>query len=815
MPPAANDILTDRGIRHAVFMQRFTTSETRRTLGLINNRIIPELTKSIEKEMTKVARLGSSKVRLNRLRSTLTKTRGILGGGAKLLQEKATPKLAELAVTESQWQRALLQKSVPPLSGIAFRDPSPAVLKQLTSTSLVLGTPIQNIWDGWSTATQMAVRQQLAAGLTIGESIPQLSRRIASVANKSRRDATTIVRTAVNHISSQAREATYKQNEDVVKAVRIVATLDARTTEICMGQDGQIYPINEGWRPPGHHQCRTTTVPVLKSWKELGFNLKDIPPGTRASMNGQVPATETYGQWLRKQSSGVQNAALGKGKAEVFRRGNVDIRKFTDGNNRPLTLKQLTTLEAKLAKAPVAGSLQLKPPVITKPPAVKAPPKKVLEKASKPKNITKTKSTVTPPAAKGPPPAPPALPKGQPLAKFGNVTIDQQLAPDMLQVIASRGELATPDIKWRLWEWLHQPTTAKNLYKELNLPSAVIELRLRSGKIAVGKTLPLKNNVKTGANGNWFGEPLKVGNRRAVVKVEDGPLAGKVNPNTGEHWVASNVEHRIKAINTLDDGSIEIVVTQNVDQGVPNWVKAKRAAAVEDAKIAKLGPQPAPPADLPSQGHLRGKRLDPRTHAQIDDNAFENWWFNRLDAADRQVIDEFTGEGAVTYAIRDHAVKGKATAFKGGLTGKAADRAVKDWIRKFERVADKSPRYAGTSYRGMGGLKQADVDQFKVGNVVTMRGPTSSSSEREVALNFMGNNSAKKGGGQSVLLRIKNKTGLEVGRFDVDRVGNFPEEAEVMLRHNSQYRVVKTGLKELEDEWGDTIKAMQVDLQEI
>jgi SPP1 gp7 family putative phage head morphogenesis protein len=95
------------------------------------------------------------------------------------------------------------------------------------------------------------------------------------------------------------------------------------------------------------HNCRSSTVPVLKSWRDLGINRDELPPGTRASMNGQVPATQTYGEWLRDQPATVQDEALGKAKGALFRRGELPVERFVAPTGRPYTLDQLRDREAR------------------------------------------------------------------------------------------------------------------------------------------------------------------------------------------------------------------------------------------------------------------------------------------------------------------------------------------------------------------------------------------------------------------------------------------------------------------------------------
>lgn len=112
-----------------------------------------------------------------------------------------------------------------------------------------------------------------------------------------------------------------------------------------MDRDGQVFKIGDGPRPPAHLGCRCTTVPITKSFREMGFDVDDLPPGTRASMNGQVPATLKYPEWLRRQTADVQNEALGLERAKLFRNGEVEISNFTNRAGRRFTLDELRQRE--------------------------------------------------------------------------------------------------------------------------------------------------------------------------------------------------------------------------------------------------------------------------------------------------------------------------------------------------------------------------------------------------------------------------------------------------------------------------------------
>jgi SPP1 gp7 family putative phage head morphogenesis protein len=85
------------------------------------------------------------------------------------------------------------------------------------------------------------------------------------------------------------------------------------------------------------HNCRSTIVPVLKSWKELGIDAPELSAGTRRDMDGKsISAKADYGEWLKGQSEKVQNEALGEAKAKLFRDNNLDMKDFVNRIGEPL-----------------------------------------------------------------------------------------------------------------------------------------------------------------------------------------------------------------------------------------------------------------------------------------------------------------------------------------------------------------------------------------------------------------------------------------------------------------------------------------------
>jgi len=372
----ANEALVDSAIKHAVNLERFKNGEVAGVMRILNEQVIPDLASQIQAELSQISGTGSVPKKVARLQKKAAAIKGtMITGLKKVSDDKLKKSLSAFATTESEWQSRILKKSTGPLA-ISFTQPSPATLRSLLTSQPFRGRLYGEWWSGLAEGTATEVSRQLNIGVTLGENNDQIMRRIIGTKSvpggtmqQLRRNARTLVQTSTNHVSSQARNEVFKQNMDVIKAVQYVATLDARTTDICMSLDGRTFEVGTSHpTPPMHHKCRSTIVPVLKSWKELGIDLKEAPEGTRASMDGQVPAKITYGEWLKKQPKKIQEEALGVRKAALFREGKITVRGLVDQNNKSLTLKQLRK-KAGLPVSPEANAVSSPLPV-PKPPRV-------------------------------------------------------------------------------------------------------------------------------------------------------------------------------------------------------------------------------------------------------------------------------------------------------------------------------------------------------------------------------------------------------------------------------------------------------------
>ncbi len=201
----------------------------------------------------------------------------------------------------------------------------------------------------WSTAETKRVTGAIRQGFYEGQTNAQIIRTLRGTKANAYRDgllaissrnADAVVRTAVQHVASVARNETWKANPDVVRAVIWVSTLDSRTTPQCRSLDGRRFPVDSGPRPPIHVRCRSTTV------ADLGFSRANA---IRASKGGAVPANLTYYEWLKQQPAAFQDEAIGKTRGALLRRGGLSAERFAElnlGKNfQPLTLAQMRDLE--------------------------------------------------------------------------------------------------------------------------------------------------------------------------------------------------------------------------------------------------------------------------------------------------------------------------------------------------------------------------------------------------------------------------------------------------------------------------------------
>jgi SPP1 gp7 family putative phage head morphogenesis protein len=352
-PLTANEKLLDSAVHHAVQLERLKAGEGRR-VDLILAGMVSSLREMVLVRLDRARRptgptttLATSR-RLQQLGAAMNKT---ISEGFAAAHTQARASLDAMAVLEAQAAAAALKAAVPADVTKALRarslrfdfdTPSERTIRAMLSTHPVEGRLLRGWFTDLAHDAQVRTRRVLNNGLATGQPIPGMARAVVKAADVSRAEATRIVRTAAGHVSAQAREATWADNEDLIESVQWVATLDGATCPECGALDGQTFEAGKGERPPAHILCRCSTIPNLRSWRSLGIDAREIAPSSRASMNGQVPESLKFPEWLEKQPIAVQNQSLGRGVATIWRREGMPFRQLVSSiERRPLTLAEV------------------------------------------------------------------------------------------------------------------------------------------------------------------------------------------------------------------------------------------------------------------------------------------------------------------------------------------------------------------------------------------------------------------------------------------------------------------------------------------
>lgn len=376
---SVNAKIFDATIRRRIQVLRFSEGEAEQVSKALH-----------EIELDLLDQLGSALARglsTTRINSMLVSTRRAIRDGFSQVSEDLGKGLDAFGEVEAAWERDMLTKAS---AALDLEFATAAIDRVLAAVR----APIQGIQlDGWlrniEDSTKLRFEQAIRVGVAQGETVDQLVARVRgtpeaayrdAILAKSRREAESLVRTAVSHVSTQAREQVWLANSDLILALRWTSVLDGHTTAMCQSRDGKLAPLmglagtvdlseyGEELDPPyartpGHWQCRSDMVPVLnpieaakiiepmagRKTRDMqirqiansrGMSLDDAKRVWVADKLGDVPSKQSYGQWLAGQSAAFQDEVLGKARADMFRNG-ASLDKFVDFSGRRLRLSEL------------------------------------------------------------------------------------------------------------------------------------------------------------------------------------------------------------------------------------------------------------------------------------------------------------------------------------------------------------------------------------------------------------------------------------------------------------------------------------------
>lgn len=257
--------------------------------------------------------------------------------------------LKELAQSEVNYT----QKAYNSVIGIdLFKNiPPEGAMSAILNTSLIEGALLSDWFKDLKNSQAFDVERAIKLGVTLGETNYQIAQRLKSTLEISQRNAETLVITSASAIGNQARMEFFNENSEVLKGWVYNAVLDTRTSAFCRAYDNLKWDMNK--KPIGHNlpfrqppnqthwRCRSTILPWLKSWQELGIDEDEVPVGTRSSLDGYAPQDISFNDWLKRQSKERIEETLGKGRAELFLKGKITMRDLISQQGKTLSIAEL------------------------------------------------------------------------------------------------------------------------------------------------------------------------------------------------------------------------------------------------------------------------------------------------------------------------------------------------------------------------------------------------------------------------------------------------------------------------------------------
>lgn len=354
---SVNDTILDEITGHSVDLQRLEASvksDIRKQLKKLEKVLVADIQNSgmvdAVREQTKV----------KRMKALLKQTRETIKTTYKQVAKNHAKTLANVASIAETQAVASLNKAIN--FKVASVGMSKQMLKAIASDTLFEGAQSAEWWSRRSEAFHARFSDTIRQGMMRGDSTSTITKNLIGTSpNKfkdgalqaNRRSAEALVRTSIQAVANESRLMTYADNDDIIKSIEWVSTLDSRTSQTCMGLDGLTWsnpdrkPIKHSVTFPGvtaHWGCRSTQVPITKSWEELGAkgDFNEIPESTRASMDGQVSDKIGFEGWLKGKPEAFQKDMLGAKKLDLWNKGKLKFTDLVNQSGNPLTVEQLT-----------------------------------------------------------------------------------------------------------------------------------------------------------------------------------------------------------------------------------------------------------------------------------------------------------------------------------------------------------------------------------------------------------------------------------------------------------------------------------------
>ena len=299
--------------------------------------------------------------------------------------EPLTEQLDELGVLEA----GFAAKAITDFTDLAVTIPADRKLKKYVDNSVIMfhgkneqaftfDEYLNDFYESSSKNVRNAIAAEWAAQVNT-DSLPSLNeyaKRVQVVSDGlNKQQAQGLVRTGVNHFSTNARRAFINDNADVIDREVPSTTFDTRRSKICTSVQAQYgikgWPVGEspiGYPPYHPGGCRTAIIALAKGQSLEGdraaiegrkgddakdnFEARKVRLRTKskttyrgrkdeAFVAKEIDAATPTAKFLRDQPDWYIKESLGQTIGQAFIDGRVQLDQLTDDKLRPKTIKEL------------------------------------------------------------------------------------------------------------------------------------------------------------------------------------------------------------------------------------------------------------------------------------------------------------------------------------------------------------------------------------------------------------------------------------------------------------------------------------------
>ncbi len=166
---------------------------------------------------------------------------------------------------EDSYYRTMFNAQDQAKLGISFTTPGKRTVEAAVKEKWLGQNYSDRIWTNKNKLVKQ-LEQILPQEFVRSKGPASVARTLSQKLDVSYNNAKRLARTEMNYISNKATMQAYIDNG--IDEYEYVATLDARTSDICRELDGKTFPIKEAspginW-PPLHPNCRSTTIPYFE-----------------------------------------------------------------------------------------------------------------------------------------------------------------------------------------------------------------------------------------------------------------------------------------------------------------------------------------------------------------------------------------------------------------------------------------------------------------------------------------------------------------------------------------------------------------------